>query len=346
MTILKSKITRRQALTAGAALAASPALIGFAAADETVTWRVQALWPKASSSFTDGLQVIVDTLKDATGGRFNLELYGSGEFASGGDIFQIVKNGVVEMGTISPGYTLDQAPTGGLITGLPGAFKNTWELQYYIKNSGVEALYNEELAYHGIVSRAGMVYPTELVVSKEINTLEDFQSLKLRSGGTYLQLLEAAGASAQNIGGSELYQALSTGVVDGAHWGGAQGAKSMSLWEVAKYHMQPPLGLSADAIIINQSALDALPEDLRDTLMDVLETRFWQRCSEYQYLEKQALARGVAENNVVVKQFPQVVLDKFASASKDMIENERAKGGNATKAADRLVDLQKVLGYA
>lgn len=36
MTILISKITRRQVLTAGAALATCPAQIGFAAADETV----------------------------------------------------------------------------------------------------------------------------------------------------------------------------------------------------------------------------------------------------------------------------------------------------------------------
>ena len=339
------KFTRRNALAGGAALVAAPAVVTSAKAAAEVTWKVQSHWPKASASYGDSLQVIADELEEITGGRMKLELHGAGEFAKGAEIFQIVKKGVVEMGTISPGYILGESPMAGLCLGVPGTFREPWEFQHYLKNMGAEALWNEELAYHGIVARAEKVYPTELVVSKEINSGDDFAAVKLRSSGSYLKYLESAGAAPQYIAGPELYQSLASGVVDGAHWGAAQGAKSMSLWEVAKYHMKPTMGLAMDTLIMSQAALDALPEDLRAKFMDHLEVRFWKRCADYQYREMTALAAGIAEQNVEVKQFPQAVLDKFAAASAAILTEERGKGGNAEKGADMLTDFLKVLGY-
>lgn len=339
-----TRISRRGAL-GGLAVGAGFTVIGQARAQESVVWKVQSHWPKASASYGDSLQIIADELKEITGGRFTMELYGAGEFAKGAEIFNIVRRGVVEMGTISPGYILGEAPTAGLALGVPGTFREPWEFQHYLKNMGAEALFNDDLAAHGVVSRAEKVYPTELVVTKEIGSADDFAAMKLRSSGSYLKYLEAAGAAPQYVAGPELYQSLASGVVDGAHWGAAQGAKSMSLWEVAKFHMKPTMGLAMDTLIMNQGAVDALPEDLRTTLMNHLEVRFWKRCAGYQYKEKTALAAGIAEQSVKVAQFPQAVLDKFASASGAILDDERAKGGNAEKGANMLTDFLKVLGY-
>ena len=237
MTKETNVISRRGALAGGAAALAAPAFIGKAAAAEKVTWKVQSHWPKASSSYGDSLALIAKELKENTDGQFELQLFGAGEFAKGGEIFNIVRKGVVEMGTISPGYILGEAPTAGIALGVPGTFREPWEFAHFLKNMGFEDLFNEDLAVHGVVSRAEKVYPTELVVSKEINSIDDFSTLKLRSSGSYQKFLEAAGASTQYVAGPELYSSLASGVVDGAHWGAAQGAMSMSLWEVAKFHI-------------------------------------------------------------------------------------------------------------
>lgn len=338
-------LSRRKAIAGSAALIAAPAIIGTARAAETVTWKVQSHWPKASASFGDSLEVIAKELEENTEGRFKLQLFGAGEFAKGGEIFNIVRRGVVEMGTISPGYVLGEASTAGLALGVPGTFREPWEFMHYLKNMGFEELFNQDLAKNGVVSRAEKVYPTELVVTKEINSIEDFSKLKLRSSGTYLKYLAAAGASPQSIAGPELYQSLASGIVDGAHWGAAQGAKSMSLWEVAKFHMKPTMGLAMDTLIMNQGAVDKLPEDLRKAFFDLLDLRFWKRCTEYQYKEKLALSAGIADQNVTVAQFPEGVLKKFAEASATILIEERAKGGNAEKATDMLTDFLQKLGY-
>jgi len=217
---------------------------------------------------------------------------------------------------------------------------------HYLKNMGFEDLFNDDLAKHGVVSRAEKVYPTELVVSKEINSVDDFQKLKLRSSGSYMKHLTAAGAAAQSIAGPELYQSVASGVVDGAHWGAAQGAKSMSLWEVAKFHMKPTMGLAMDTLIMNKAAIDKLPDDLRKEFFNVVDTRFWKRSVDYQYKEVQALADGIANQGVTVKQFPEDVLAKFKESSQAILADEAAKGGNAKKGADILAEFLKALGYA
>lgn len=120
----------------------------------------------------------------------------------------------------------------------------------------------------------------------------------------------------------------------------------MSLWEVAKFHMKPTMGLAMDTLIMNQGAIDALPDDLREMFLNHVEARFWKRTTEYQFKEKVALASGIAEQNVKVAQFPDAVLNKFAEASGAILDAERAKGGNAEKGADMLVKFLKDLGYA
>jgi TRAP-type mannitol/chloroaromatic compound transport system substrate-binding protein len=338
--------SRRTILAGGAGLLAAPLIAGRARAQAEVTWNCQSHWPKASASFGDSLVLIADEIEERTGGRMKIELFGAGEFAKGPEIFNIVRNGVVEMGTISPGYIMGDAATAGLALGVPGTLREPWEFAHFLKNMGLEAMFNEDLAPFGVVARAEKVYPTELVVSRPIESVEDFAQLKVRSSGSYLEYLQAAGAAPQFIAGSELYQSLSSGVVDGAHWGAAQGAQSMSLWEVAKYHMKPAMGLAMDTLIMNQGAIDALPDDLRDAFFTVVDTRFWKRTTEYQYKEMVALAAGIAEQNVTVMQFPDGVLEAFATASSDILDAEAAKGGNAAKGVETLRGLLGTLGYA
>lgn len=345
MTDKAMPVSRRAALAGGAVLVAAPALVGKAQAAAKVTWKVQSHWPKASASYGDSLAKIAKELEETTEGQFKLQLHGAGEFAKGKEIFNIVKRGVVEMGTLSPGYIQGEAPTSGLALGVPGTFREPWEFMHFLKNMGFEALYNEDLAKHGVVCRAEKVYPTELVVSKPISSVADFKTLKLRSSGSYLKYLTAAGASPQYIAGPELYQSVASGVVDGAHWGAAQGAKSMSLWEVAKYHMKPTMGLAMDMLIMNQAAIDKLPKDLRKEFFNLVDRRFWKRSVEYQYKEIVALSEGVAKQNVKVSQFPDDVLKKFSEASQSILKEEASKGGNAKKGADMLVGFLKTLGY-
>lgn len=339
--------SRRSILIGSAAAGlAAPALIGKGIAQGKANWRVQSHWPTASASFGDSLKVLADQIEARTDGAFKMQLFGAGEFAKGAEIFNIVRRGVVQMGTGSAGYFQDQAQTASFNLGLPGALRESWEMQHLVKNLGLEDMLNEELAPDGVIYKAEKIYPTEVVLSRKIESLADFQSLKIRSSGALLDYLAAAGAAPQFVEGSELYQALATGVVDGAHWGAALGARSMSLWEVCKFHMRPALGFTADCWLFNAQAVEDLDPEMREELMNLVEERFYRRSLEYLHQEAVALTDGVNNQGVTVMQWPDDVKARFAEVAGGLIAKEAERGPKAAAAADRLTGLMKDLGYA
>jgi TRAP-type mannitol/chloroaromatic compound transport system substrate-binding protein len=332
-------------LKASLAVAATPVIIHSAHAQEKVTWKVQSHWPKASGSFNDSLGALAKELDARTGGSFKLEMYGAGEIAKDREIYNIVRRGVVPMGTISPAYILGEAQAMGLLYGVPGTLRESWEMMHLTKNLGIEKMVNDELRPKGVVIMAEKAYPTEVVLRKKISSAADLGSLKIRSTGTMLDYLAAAGSTPQQIAGPEIYQAISTGVVDGAHWGAAVGALSMKFWEVAKFHMKPALGFANDAYIINATALDKLPADLRLQFLSLVEERYFRRSVEYLHQEAVALTTGKAKMNVEVVRFPDDVLKKFADASKEILKKETVKGEVANKGGQVLTKLMSDLGY-
>lgn len=347
MTDQKNRIDRRSLIRGGTiGLLAAPALVGKGIAQGAVSWRVQSHWPKASSSFSQSLGVLAAELEARTDGAFKMTLLGDGEFAKGPEVYNIVRRGVVPMGTLSPSYIQDNAQAASFMYGIPGTLRESWEMQHIVKNLGIEDLVNEELMPQGVRIFAEKVLPTEIALTRNIETVEDFRGLKIRSSGTMLDFLALAGAAPQFVPGGELYQALSSGVVDGAHWGAAVGAKSMSLWEVCKYHVKPAIAQTTDAYVVNMKALEALPDDLRSEFLSTVETRFYRRSIEYVHAEAIALTDGVTNDGLQVISLPQGVLDQLSGASQKVMETEAAKGERAAKAADIYMSLMRDLGYA
>lgn len=342
-----STLIKRGLLAGATALALTAFLApGAAVAQESTTWRVQSHWPSASSSYDDSLVRIKNVIEERTDGRVKLKLYPAGALFKAQQTFDAVKRGTIEMGTISPAYAQNQMSLAGIASGLPFAFRNVWEVAYFHKNLGFEDMLREQAAEHGVYYSTDKVYPTEMVVSAPIESMEDFKGLKIRSSGALQSFLTEAGASASYIPGGELYTALSSGVVDGAHWGAAQGAASMSLYEVAKYHVKPALNIAGtDAFIINQEALDKLSDKDAKTIKDALNEQFWVRTNEYLYKEKIALANAMKEDGVQITTLPPEVQQHLTEVAQASWDDMAERSDAAAEALDKLKKMLTGLGY-
>lgn len=333
-------------LTAAMALAAIAMLPGVSSAQQSVEWRVQSHWPSASSSYEDSLVRLKEQIEERTEGRVKLNLYEAGSLFKDKETFNAVSRGILEMGTISPAYAQDKISLAGIASGLPFAFREVWEAAYFHQALGFEEMLREEAAEHGVYWATDKVYPTEMVVKEPIESWDDFTRLKIRSSGALQKFLDEAGASTSFLPGSELYPALDTGVVDGAHWGAAQGASSMSLYEVAKYHVKPALNIAGtDAIIISQKALDALSEEDQEAIKQVLDEQFWYRTNEYQYKERVALSRAIQDDGVEVNRLPDDVQQRLTEVAQEMWDEEGERSENAAEALERLKTFLGELGY-
>lgn len=316
------------------------------AADNVTKWKVQSHWPTSSSSYKGSLVVVAERVKERTGGRLILQPFPSGALVPAKEIFNAVQRGMVQMGTISPAYVRDKIQVAGIASGLPYAFKTTEEAAYFHKWLGFEEMIREEAAQYGVYYSTDKVYPTEMVLKKPVASLEDLKGLKIRSSGVLQKFLSSLGAAANYLPGSEVYPSLASGVIDGAHWGAAQGAYSMKLYEVCKYHLLPGLNIAGtDAFVVNMKAMDKLPKDVKDTLIFTLEEEFWKRTNQYKHLEAKVLAKAVKELGVKVITLPPEEQQKITVIAMKMWEEEGKKGPKAAKALQMLKEYLKELGH-
>lgn len=342
-TARKTLTVYASALTLGltAALASAPA-----AAEKTYTWKVQSHWPGSSSSYEDSLVRLQKVLEERTDGRLKLQLYEAGSLFKAKETFNAVSRGILEMGTISPSYAQDKISLAGIASGLPFAFRNVWEAAYFHQGLGFEQMLRDEAAEHGVYWATDKVYPTEMVIKQPVNSWEDFTRLKIRSSGALQTFLTEAGAAASYIPGSELYSALDSGIVDGAHWGASQGAFSMGLYEVAKYHVQPALNIAGtDVIIVSQKALDKLPEEMQKIVKQALDEQFWVRTNEYLYKERITLAKAISEQGVEVNTLPDDVQERLTKTAQSLWDEEAKRSDNAKEALEMLKGYLTELGY-
>ncbi|HWW49553.1 MAG TPA: TRAP transporter substrate-binding protein DctP [Xanthobacteraceae bacterium] len=340
----------RLKLTAGIMMSAATVLLAYptsgVAQEKTTTWRVQSHWPSASSSFKDSLGTLKTKLADCTKGQFVLDLHEAGALFPAKETFPAVKRGIIQMGTISPGYLPETITTAGIASGLPFAFRNVWETAFFHSQLGFEKMIRDEVAVHGVFYSTDKVYPTEMVSKTPVTSLDDFRKLKVRSSGVLQRFLTDAGASASFLPGPEIYPALSTGVINSVHWGAVQGANSMGFYEVAKYHIKPALNIAGtDAFVVNQKAIDALPEQSRKCFYDLLKDQFWLRTNEYQFQEQVTLAKAIKEKGVKVNQLPDDVLAHASKVAMKHWDEEAKKGPVAQKAVDTLKGFLRELGY-
>ncbi|ASK36129.1 twin-arginine translocation pathway signal protein [Alcanivorax sp. N3-2A] len=346
--ILISQFRKRLVVGSAAIALAMTALFSPAAQadDEVIKWKVQSHWPGSSSSYKDSLERIKKVLAERTDGRLQLQLFEAGALFKAQETFNAVSRGIIQMGTISPGYAQDKLPLAGVASGLPFAFHHVWEAVYFHKNMGFEDKLRAEAAKHGVYYSTDKIYPTEMVLKKPVNSWDDFTGLKIRSSGALQKFLTDAGAAGTYLPGGELYQALSSGVVDGAHWGASQGAASMGLYEVAKYHVKPALNIAGtDVFIVSQKALDALPDGMAKIVKDSLEEQFWIRTNQYQHDEQIALAKAQREQGVKVNVLPDDVQKKLFQAAQKTWDKEAERSDAAAAAVKDLKKFLTDLGY-
>jgi TRAP-type C4-dicarboxylate transport system substrate-binding protein len=206
-------------------------------------------------------------IEDKSGGRLKVTIYPGSTLGKPADHFDLVKNGIADMGFISPGYTPGRFPLIS-VTELPVLFKTgkgasqaTWSLydKYFKGEFGaVKMLWIW-------VHPPGQIHTAK----KEARVLEDMAGLKIRAGTPMLaNMVKTLGGTPVSIAAPETYNALERGVVDGTvfPW---EAIASFKLAEVLRHHTVVNLYASPLVTLMNQKRYDSLPPDLRKVIDDL-----------------------------------------------------------------------------
>lgn len=166
------------------------------------------------------------------------------------EILDALRSGTIDMAQLIDGYWPDKIQGSEVAAGLPFTFRSEEAGWNFVWHRGLVELMREQYAKYNIYYIPYFFYSIKVMTKKPINKVEDFKGMKIRSSGACAMWLNECGASTVNIAGGELYTALATGVVDGAHWGDEYGAFVNKFHEVTKYLMEPGIARGQFNIIL------------------------------------------------------------------------------------------------
>ena len=280
-------------------------------------------WGRGLAGVFDAAQRVADSVNAMSDGTLEIEVKAQGELVSGlPAVFDAVTSGQADLYHGADYYYVGQHPAFGFFTAVPFGM-TALELGNWYYHMGGHELHRELGEEFGLVSfhagntgsQAGGWF------RKEINSPKDFNGLKFRMPGLGGKVLGKLGASVQTIAGSEVYQALASGALDGTEWIGPWADEKAGFQEITKIYYtsgfhEPGAGLS---IAVNADRFNSL-KPAHQKLIEIAsaEANQW---NHHQYLANngQALERLVA-GGVKTLEFPDEVWDAFGKASQEVME--------------------------
>ena len=273
---MEKEVTRRKLLKTGAAAAIAGAASvvvkpGKAkAATKKLVWRMQTHWPTGVGYYKPIYLGFAKRVEEASNGEIQIKALPPGAIVPTKDVLEAVGRGLFQLALLWPAYWIGKLPVAGHLNGQLFTWDSFEEMWFFMTEMGALDIIREAYAEQGVF-QIGPVSagPLALYSKKPIVKPGDFQGLKVRSTGIPAKVFEKMGATPVYFPGSELYQALQTGVCDAAHWGGVAAAWEMKFQEVTNYIIQPNLAMQTlGEIFVNKKEWDGLPKDLQRILLD------------------------------------------------------------------------------
>ncbi len=289
-------------------------------------WKLSMAVPKTLPIWAEGIINFSKRVKMLSGGRLDIKVYGANELIPGLGVFDAVKNGTIEMGHSASYYWQGKIPASVFFTAIPFGMDANG-MAAWMHQGGGQKLWDELYAPHQIkpfpCGNTGMQMGGWF--RKEINRVEDFKGLKMRMPGLGGKVITRLGASAETLAVSEIYQSLSTGVLDATEWVGPFHDYIMGFYKASKYYysigwQEPGPVLE---LLINKKAWESLDEELK-LIVEVTCAQV-DRDMFVHWLAKDAefYERIKKEKKVQLRFFPSEVIKVLQKEAKEVIEEVR-----------------------
>ncbi len=321
-----NKLGRRSFLTrasvGGVAAAAGATLAAPAIAQEmpTINWRMASSFPKSLDTIYGGGDELSKRLKEATDGKFNIQLFAAGEIVPGLDSINAASDGTVESAHSVGYYNWGKDAAFAPGADLPFTFSARARTAYNYHGGGIEN-YNEFLATQNLVSYPGGNTGVQMGgwYRKEVNTVADLQGLKMRISGLAGRVMEKLGVVPQQIAGGDIYPSLEKGTIDAAEWVGPYDDAKLGFQKVAPYYYYPGFweGGPTVSFFFNKAKYDELPESYKSLLRSCAQASDQNMLAKYDTKNPVAL-KELAASGAQLRPFSEEILTAAFKAANEV----------------------------
>lgn len=286
-------------------------------------WYMVTTWPPNFPIIGTSCNRFAKKVYEMSAGQLDIKVYGAGELIPALEVFDAVSSGTAQAGHGAAYYWTGKIPAAQFFTTVPFGLNAMAQGTWIMHGGGIELWRKIYKRFHlrpYIGGNTGLQMGGWF--NKEINSIDDFKSLKMRIPGLASRILKEVGATPVLVAGGEIYTNLERGVIDATEWLGPYHDQLMGFQDIAKYYYTPGWHEPGSAleIIINDNAYQKLPPHLQQII---------EVCAGYvnnwmttEMIYKNAVAYSELKKNqtIEVRQFSSETLQELRKVSKSTLQ--------------------------
>jgi len=317
----------------------TPAAPGAAPAVSSgkMEWKMVTTWPKNFPGLGTGAQRVADRIGEMSDGRLTVKLYAAGELVPAFEAFDAVRQGTAEMSHSAAYYWVNKHKSCPFFCTVPAGLTQQ-EHEGWINFGGGQELWDE--LYGGFGLKGFMAGGTGVQMGgwfkKEINSLADFQGLKMRMPGLGAEVLNRLGATAVNMPGGEIMPALQSGVIDATEWVGPWNDLAFGFYKITPYYYGPGFHEPSSTleVIVGKEKYDALPKDLKAIVSSACAAETCVTVSEFTAANSASQTSLVENHGVKIGRFPDDVVRAAYAKSVEVVKETASEDDLAKRIFD------------
>lgn len=292
-------------------------------------------WPKNFPGLGTGAARLARRIEALSDGNIAIKLYAGGELVGALEAFDAVSQGKADMYHGGEYYWQGKSPAFNFFCTVPMGMTAP-EITSWIRFGGGQALWDELSAKFSVKAFLAGNSGTQMGgwFNREINTIEDFQGLRIRMPGLGGEVMKRVGATPVTKAGGEIFQALSQGNIDATEWVGPWNDLAFGFYSIVKNYYYPgihepgtalSLGLNLDLWNDMSATEKAWIEAATAAENDVM-------LAEFNANNARALDTLINEHGVRLLRFNDEILEKLGTVSAEVV----AEAGTHDELAQRV----------
>jgi len=287
----------------------------------SIDLKMVTTWPKNFPGLGTRAEEFARDIETATNGRIRIRVYAADELVPALQAFDAVSQGNADI-YHGPDYYWQGKHTmfnfyGAVPFGLSATEMTQW-LQY----GGGQELWDELAGQFNVkpmlCNATGMQMGGWF--NKEINSVEDFQGLKMRIPGFGGEIIARMGGTPVTLPGGEIFLSLSQGNIDATEWIGPWNDLALGFHQVAQYYYTSAYHEPSASVCAgwNLDVWNSLSDSERKIVEALAEMHYARSLAEFNARNANALRQLVNDHGVELKQFPPEVMGALADVAADI----------------------------
>jgi TRAP-type mannitol/chloroaromatic compound transport system substrate-binding protein len=250
--------------TLAASLLPAPLIV---TAQTAITMRMQGFLAAASTP-QKLFEVFANDVKQGTGGRVSISVLPAGGAVAATETLNAISNSILDGHYSAPSFFASRDPGFTVLGDTGPAYDNVEQRDRWFREGGGIAASRALYDKYGLHYVDQIFWPSEHIPArKAVNTLADMRGLKIRvPPGMISEMLSRAGAAIVNLPGGEVFNALSSGVIDATDWASPGQNQEVGLYKAAKFSINASHSMPTTEISFAKKRWESLPADVKTVI--------------------------------------------------------------------------------